>query len=164
MLTDKVLPNWENSGYSVDMAMWSRNFHGPGYDCWIKPVDEAEAVAAATGGYSSSRHTIIPNAVPSVLSGVAEFAEGREPTDFLEHIHSGAADTEFDCQHADGCQDGTTGYIYYYNFEASTAGARVDITITIATIDRGGGREAEYKQPAIDAFVAYMKTITAQLT
>lgn len=165
LLADKVLPSWEKSSYRLDMALWStKGWHGPAFECAIVPGDRSEAVAAATGGYSRSRHTITPEAVPSVLSGVPEFKEGREPTAFLERVESGDLDTEFDCQHADGCQDGITGYIYDYVFEASTVGALVEITITIGTTDRSGGKRAEYQQPAIDAFVAYMKTITAQLT
>jgi hypothetical protein len=95
---------------------------------------------------------------------VAEFEEDRNPTVFLDNAHGGDLDTEFDCQHADGCPDGTTGYIYYYDFKAEAEGALVEITITIATIDRSGGQEAQYQQPAIDASLAYMKTITTQLT
>lgn len=164
LLADEVLPHWEESSYGLEMAMWLMGLNGRGYNCYITPDHSSEAVAAATGGYSNARFVVVPDAALAGLSGVAEFEEGRDPTVFLDGIDHGTLDTELDCQHVDGCPDGTTGYVYYYEFKAETGGALVEITIAIATIDRGGGQGAQYQQPAIDAFLAYMKTIIAQLT
>lgn len=163
LLADKVLPHWEESSYGLEMARWLMGWNGRGYNCYIKPDHSSEAIGAATGGYSNARFVVTPDAALAVLSGVAEFEEGRDPTVFLDAVDHGNLDTEFDCQHADGCPDGTTGYIYYYEFSAETGGALVEITVAIGTIDRDGGQKAQYQQPAIDAFLAYMKTIIAQL-